>query len=40
MLEQPFLESAHMNKRLGNMARGRKKECGSKLYFWEIGGRL
>jgi hypothetical protein len=29
-----------MNNRLGNMACGRKKECGNKLYFLEIGGRL
>jgi hypothetical protein len=36
MFEQPFLQSAHMNNRLGNMACRRKKEFGSKLYFWEI----
>jgi hypothetical protein len=40
MFEQLFLQSAHTDKRLGNMACGRKKECESKLYFGEIGGRL
>jgi hypothetical protein len=40
MFEQPFLHSARMNYSLGNMACGRKKECGSKLYFLEIDGML